>query len=58
MVRSSKRPKMVVCVTALAILFLGFCQKSWGLRRIVGRRLWRRARKRAMSWFPFLLVLI
>ena len=30
MVRSSKRPKMVVCVTALAILFLGFCQKSWG----------------------------
>ena len=30
MVRSSKRHKMVVCVTASAILFLGFCQKSWG----------------------------
>jgi len=30
MVRSYKRHKMVVCVTAAAILFLGFSQKSWG----------------------------
>ena len=30
MVRSSKRHKMAVCVTASAILFLGFSQKSWG----------------------------
>jgi hypothetical protein len=28
--RSYRRHKMVVCVTALAILFLGFSQKSWG----------------------------
>ena len=38
MVRSSKRHKMAVCITTLAILFLGFCQRSWGASQEVWKK--------------------